>query len=241
METRKKRWRFRFILSRSFLYSLIVLIITIGYALLVAGLSLIINNFVSINNTLVTGVLIFLIALLFIPLRQRLDKVVNSIFFRTEQVLQERLQVFINEMTNLLEISKITKVLWQHIEQVLWPNGQHIFLYDSRINQYVAIPNPKNELTTDIRFLSNSKLIEKMVNEQSSIIVDLDQISSDLQSEQSLELVTSLTSTRAGDRSTSLNAPLKHLRTNSYYQYLEKDSRFAKVNWPKSVHPIPPG
>ena len=63
-----------YILSRGMLYGVLSVLISIGYALLVAGAALVLGRLFNAFGALATGLILFLMALAFNPLRERTQK-----------------------------------------------------------------------------------------------------------------------------------------------------------------------
>ena len=63
------RYKARGFYNKSLVYSIIGLIIVIGFALLVSGVTILINGYFGPINPLLLGLIVFILALLFFPLR----------------------------------------------------------------------------------------------------------------------------------------------------------------------------
>lgn len=97
----------RFVLSRGFLYALLSILIVLGYALLVSGLGMLMASVIEPGNPIIIGIAIFLLALIVNPLKHGLEKVLESVFFRGEQVYQERLGTFSGDLTNVVGLVEL--------------------------------------------------------------------------------------------------------------------------------------
>ncbi|WP_303773310.1 GAF domain-containing protein [Anaerolinea thermophila] len=168
-----------FIISRALLYGGMAVLIAVGYALLVSGLSLITGQVLNVNQPVLLGLVFFILALVFVPLRNSLQHAVDAVFFRGQQVFQERLQTFSGELTRAVELKAILNILRRYLEEALTPARLHIFVYDALSDQYVATATSDGKVTSDLRFAPSSPLVQMLVarrgpvmyNDQESIPV----------------------------------------------------------------------
>jgi len=159
--------------------------VAVGYALLVSGFGLIFNYLFNPNNPVFIGLIIFLIALVIMPLRQYLENALDVLFFRGRRAYQERLQTFSGELTNLVEISGIIKILRQYIEGSLMPSRLHIYVFDPLTDQYVSTPDIQGKITSDIRFSMTNALVKVLSDRKEPLyLADLAHLQPDLQPDQ---------------------------------------------------------
>ncbi len=161
-----------FVISRGVLYILLAVLIAVGYALLVAGLGLVFGNVLKPDSPLIAGLVIFLLALGLLPLRQRLERTLDVIFFRGERAYQERLKTFSGELTGAVELPQILSVLRQYIEQSLQPQRLHIFILDSFSDQYVAAKDTNGHSTSDLHFSRSSALVQMLNGRKSPLYIN---------------------------------------------------------------------
>ncbi len=174
-----------FVLSRAILYGLMGILVAVGYALVVSGIGVIFNNLLNPVNPIYTGLILFLVALVVMPLRQYLENALDLLFFRGRRAYQERLQTFSGELTNLVEVFGIIKVLRQYIERSLMPKRLHIYVFDPLTDQYVSTPGAQGKLTSDLRFSTNNALVKVLsARKESLFLVDLDHLQPELLSDQ---------------------------------------------------------
>jgi signal transduction histidine kinase len=158
-----------YIFSRAVLYAALTTLAVAGYALLVAGISLIFGSVIPANHPAIVGLMVFILALLLNPLKDRLQMVVDRIFFRGQRVYQERVQDFGRELNPAMEMTSITAMLRDFVAGSLNPNQFHIFVLDTFRDQYVATPDETGRPTTDIQFQSNSALPQLLSREAHSL------------------------------------------------------------------------
>ena len=141
-------------------YALLTILALSGFALLVSGLTLIFGQAFQVTNPIFLGGLVFLLALGLNPLRNRLQKFVDNVFFRGVQAYEERVRAFSREMTNTVELPVIVRILRQHITSSLLPEQLHTYIYDPINDQYSAAAGEDERPTSDIHFSTASPLIK---------------------------------------------------------------------------------
>jgi signal transduction histidine kinase/putative methionine-R-sulfoxide reductase with GAF domain len=157
---------------RGLVYSTLTVLVVAAYALLVSGLGSLFAIAMPYDNPYLIGVLVFVIAVFLDPVRTRLQALVDSTFFRGQRAYEERLRAFSHELTNALDLNTIGRVLREQISSSLVPDRLHIYTYDPLNDQYVALANGDGRPTSDIRFSSNSSLVQYFQKENIPLYLD---------------------------------------------------------------------
>jgi hypothetical protein len=142
------------------LYTILSILGAIGYAFLVSGLSLISGGILSVNNPLIIGFVIFGLALLFNPMRNRLQHLIDHAFFRGDQVYTDFIDEFNRSIDPSMELPEIGAKLRNLINKSLNPSQLHLFVLDNLRNQYIATPDESERPSTDIQFSEKSVIPE---------------------------------------------------------------------------------
>jgi GAF domain-containing protein len=161
-----------YIFSRALAYTVLTIMAAAGYALLVAGLTLIFGNYIILHNTYVTGIIIFLLALGLVPLRSFLQRSIDAVFSRSQAAYRLRLLAFGRELTRAMDLASIIKLLRTYVQENLNPVHLHIFTHDPLTEHYLAASDNTTtgfKPTSDLRFSSNSALVTTLVAQRSSI------------------------------------------------------------------------
>jgi len=183
--------RFRFLRAddlfrRGIMYAFLTFIVVIGYAILVSGLGLLFSNELPSNNAIIVGAYIFMIALLLEPLRTRLQKMVDNLFFRGERAFAEQLESFSHRLTTALDLATIGSVLREQINSTLSPDRIHVYTYDALNDFFYALAGSDGRTTSDIRFTATSPLAGYFSKERLPLYLDnTNELPSGLRSEQS--------------------------------------------------------
>ncbi|HLO30231.1 MAG TPA: GAF domain-containing protein [Anaerolineales bacterium] len=154
------------------IYSLLTVLVVTAYGLLVTGLALIFSIKMPLSNPYLIGGLVFVIAVFLDPLRTWFQILVDSTFFRGQRAYEERLRTFSHDLTNALDLHTIGRVLREQIASSLVPDRLHIYTYDSLNDQYAALANGDGRPTSDVRFSSNSSLVQYFQKEQIPLYLD---------------------------------------------------------------------
>jgi signal transduction histidine kinase len=166
------------------MYALLSILVLGGYALLVSGLTLIFGQAFKVNNPLFVGVLVLVLAFGLNPLRNRMQRFVDSVFFRGVQAYEQRIRDFSHEMTNTVDLKVIVRILRQHINSSLLPEHLHIYIFDPLNDYYSATAGEDGRPTSDIRFTTSSPLVKLLAKSNLAVFADEDSLPGDLKTEQ---------------------------------------------------------
>ncbi len=155
-----------YLVRQGILYATLSVLTIGGYALLVSGLSLIFGGAMQATHPLVIGTMVFLLALLLNPLRNRVQQAIDAIFFRGQRAYAEHLQTFTRELTAAPDLTSITRALHQRVAATLAPDRIHIYLYDPLSEQYTSTQGEDGRPSSDIRFGAQSPLAQHLHRER---------------------------------------------------------------------------
>ncbi len=160
-----------YILSRLVLYAALTTLTVLGYGFLVSGLVQIFGLAIDFSNPFLVGFMVFVLAALLNPVRMFLQRKIDTAFFRGRAIYRERQQAFGRELTQVMELGKITSLLRSYIDDSLQPSQLHVFIYDTLLGQYVGMPGEQGKPTTDVRFPASSALVQALSNRRDSIFI----------------------------------------------------------------------
>lgn len=161
--------RSQFYLSRAALYGLLSLMIICGYALLVGGLSLLLNWAANPPSAWVMGMIFCAVALAVNPLKTRLEQRINALLMRGQKAYVERLEAFSGDLTDVVSADAIVLKLRETLSATLQPSLLQIFLYDPLTDQYTARHEPGKG--SDLSFGSTSALVSALGQRRSPVRV----------------------------------------------------------------------
>ena len=166
------------------MYAFLTVLALGGYALLVSGFTLIFGQAFRVTNPLFVGILVFILALGLNPLRLRLQRFVDDVFFRGVQVYEQRFQAFSREITGTVELAVIVRKLRQQILGSLIPGQLHIFIYDPLNDQYASAAGEDGRPTSDFHFTPASPLVTLLQKSNIPISFEEDTLPPELKAEQ---------------------------------------------------------
>ncbi|MBN8639489.1 MAG: GAF domain-containing protein [Anaerolineae bacterium] len=144
------------ILSGAITYVVMMFGVIIGFFLLMLSMAIISSGYISANNPVLLALSVFLTAVFFNPLRQRLQERIDAIYFRQRIDYQARVEAFAQKLTTLTDLRSIVTELQMQIETALLPAQIFIFQPDTQSNDFVSA-------ATDVRFTPTSGLVERLL------------------------------------------------------------------------------
>lgn len=162
-----------YVIRRSLLYFSLTLMALASHILLSLALSLVLGEMISSNYPLLMGLSILAIVYLINPLRNFLQEKIDAVFFRSERAHQERLKIFTRELTNTTDLSSILRILRDQITVSLLPSQLHIYIYDPLNDQYIATADETKQITSDIRFASDSSVPLVLREDSLPLFIDM--------------------------------------------------------------------
>lgn len=163
------------LVSFSATYAIMATVITIGYALFVAGLNAIASALllarVSAANPVLVGLLAFILVLGFQPLRENLQRMLDSLFFQSDSEYQQRLGDFRHELTLAGSLDEVIRLLKEQIREGLLPTHTYVFLRDPHSGEFLAAGEGTRP-DTDIRFEPQSGIAHALSTTRDAIFLE---------------------------------------------------------------------
>ncbi len=159
-------------LSRLLLYVFLMVIIVVGYTLLVSGLTLVLYGSTFPARPLPIGIAVFVITVLVLPVRQRLQELVDFMFLRGKVGYQAQVKQFQAELSNQVSISAVISLLRKTIRETMIPSRVHIYILDPINEQFQAVAEEDGTSTSDLRFPVNHALVNALKERRHSITLD---------------------------------------------------------------------
>jgi len=146
------------ILSRSFSYGLLTLLIVGGYLLLVDLLGLLVGTSIGADNPVWVAFFVLLLILAFEPLRTRLQRAADSLFFRDRIDYRAELESYSHALGRLLSQSSVFAALASRVETALHPEQIVFYLYDTYEQQFAPLASTCQGRSEGIRFSADGGL-----------------------------------------------------------------------------------
>ncbi|MBZ0300347.1 MAG: hypothetical protein K8J31_11420, partial [Anaerolineae bacterium] len=150
------------VISKGITYFVMLIALVSGYALLVFSASLILTQAdgMPANNPLLIGVAIFLIALLFLPVRNLLQGQIDRIYFRQRHNFQIQVENFTHNIAQLRDIQQVARQFRETLSQTIAPTNLFAFMPDRETGRYIALGERQPD--TDIQFAADSGVLQAL-------------------------------------------------------------------------------
>ena len=120
----------RAVLIRSFFYSFLTIGLVVGYLGIVVLIEHVLKQRVGYTGPASGIIAILFIALVFLPLRDRLQSLIDKLFFREKSDYQKVTQQFSREITSLYDSSEIIRLVDATVERSIRTSGMTVKLLD---------------------------------------------------------------------------------------------------------------
>lgn len=144
------------LLAHSVTYAILLVTLVFGYFLLVLGAGLLVADVLPDNPVLI-AVALFLVSVLFIPIRGRLQAAVDRRFYRARRQYQILNEAFTEQLGSLSAIDDIIKGFRGTLQEGVSPSSVFLFLPRATGEEYIAFGRPFPE--SDITFAPDSGLV----------------------------------------------------------------------------------
>ena len=96
------------VISQGITYGIMLIGLILGYSLLVFGVSLVLMDNAPANNPLLIGAAIFFIAVVFLPVRNFLQRQIDRVYFRQRHNFQQHVEDFTQKITQSRSVQQIS-------------------------------------------------------------------------------------------------------------------------------------
>lgn len=149
--------------SAGLTYTLLLLALTIGYFLLVLAASLVTGGVLGANSPLLIAIVIFIMALAFLPLRDRVQAQVDRLYFKRQEHYQTELETFSRSVSVMSDLDSILATYRANLQQQVDPELITIFMLSRQTGEYLSDGQP----ATDIRFGAHGSLVSMLAGADS--------------------------------------------------------------------------
>ncbi len=145
------------ILTQTFTYGLMLFALVIGYFLIVLSSSLLVRRMVAADDPVFIAAIIFGLAVLFLPVRNAIQRRIDAVYFRRRIENQQYLETFSQQVSSLVSVSDIVRAYHHQLDEAVHPSSVFVFLPDRQSGDYAASADAGS--STDVRFAPDSPLI----------------------------------------------------------------------------------
>lgn len=152
--------------SQSITYLVLLVALVSGYFLLITGTSFLALERVP-DNPFYVAVTLFVVAVLFVPIRNRLQNRIDEIYFRRRTNYQDKLEEYSQELSSLNGYSEIIAEFRRLVGDAISPTHIFVFLPRGQGEEFVAFGDPHPE--TSIQFEANSGIADLLRKNDSPV------------------------------------------------------------------------
>src|SRR5258706_896133 len=165
------------VISEGMIYSALGIMVVLGYLLVTSAAFVLTNGVIQATNPIIIAVTLFIIAVVFTPARLRLERLVDTSFFRQRRAYESRLEQFARSLTQSVELNDTIARLKLQLDDTAAPKYLFIFLRNLATGEYLAYADPAAGLAqTDIHFSSDSPLVQVLEKGQPIIYIETRQM-----------------------------------------------------------------
>jgi signal transduction histidine kinase len=140
--------------SQSITYAVLLIAIVLGYALLVFGFAILTQDILQPTSPVVVAIMIFLIAIGFLPVRNAIQDRVDAIYYRKRYNFQRMAEQFSQELARADAHAALMIVARDEIQRALQPAHVVFFDLDRDAGEYIANPDTST-IATDVAFAAD--------------------------------------------------------------------------------------
>lgn len=154
-------------------YLVLTGLLILGYLLLTLGLSRLAVGALAADSPVVIALTVGVIVLLFNPARSYLRDSIDRLMFRKRRSYQQRSEAFSRSLTDAVNMGDILAAIKQELKETVSPSHVFLFVYDSRTQDYVALPAAgEDRPETDITFPHDGGLVKYLSEEQAALYLE---------------------------------------------------------------------
>ncbi len=144
------------VLSQSVTYAMLLFGLIVGYFLLTLGASMAALRVVP-DDPLIISLTLFSIAVLFVPVRTRIQSMIDTIYYRRRLNFQEISEEFARKLGSVSGYAETIREFKATVTRAISPTHVFVFLPTDEGEEFVAFGDPNPD--TDIRFEAKSGVI----------------------------------------------------------------------------------
>ena len=147
-------------------YAVLTVLVAIGYALIIALLRAVLSVPVRLDDPSLLTIFIVALVIGLDPLRHRVQRVVDRLFFRERVDYRAMLEGFSHDLTRTLDLGTILSALRERLGATLHPSRLSVFLYDDEARAYVEAEAP---VEAAHMFEADSLLVKRLEQESGAL------------------------------------------------------------------------
>ncbi|TEU19982.1 MAG: GAF domain-containing protein [Anaerolineales bacterium] len=126
------------VISRGLAYSILTVGVTAAYFLLIGLVGQLFAIASPASNPFILAIFVLILVVFMSPLRDRVQLLVDSVFYKDRQDYRSILQDFSRALTTILDLSHLLDVLVERVQDVLHAERAAVILLDQRTDYYIS-------------------------------------------------------------------------------------------------------
>ncbi|MFH1369073.1 MAG: HD domain-containing phosphohydrolase [Elusimicrobiota bacterium] len=124
------------IFERSTVYAVMIAVVTTIYLATIFVIENILKEFIGYSSLVARLLAALIIALTFLPLRTRIENLIDRVFFRTRYEYLGALKNFTDRLVLILELRQLMQTIVDNISQILQVNCVSLLVFDEDAKEY---------------------------------------------------------------------------------------------------------
>ena len=158
------------VLTQTITYGLMLFALIVGYFLIVLSSSLIVRRIVAADDPVFIAAIIFGLAVMFLPVRNALQRRIDAVYFRRRIQNQQYLEAFSQQVSSLVTVSDIVRAYQHQLDEAVHPSSVFVFLPDRQSGDYAA--SLEGDTNTDLRFAPDSPIIAYLSSSDDMLVFE---------------------------------------------------------------------
>jgi sigma-B regulation protein RsbU (phosphoserine phosphatase) len=126
------------VVRRSLIYTMLTAILASVYFVVVYGIGRLASRFIGRADLLFSLISIFVITLLFSPLRRRISSAIDRVFFKEDYNYRKILKRITHSISGMLSLDSLCSYLSIRVPEVLHASSGAVYLYDEMLENFHA-------------------------------------------------------------------------------------------------------
>jgi signal transduction histidine kinase len=126
------------VISRGLAYAILTVGVTAAYLLLIGLVGQLFAIASPASNPFILAIFVLILVIFVSPLRDRVQLLVDSVFYKDRKDYRSILQDFSRVLTTILDLSQLLNMLVERVQDVLHAERTAIILFDQRTDSYIS-------------------------------------------------------------------------------------------------------
>lgn len=149
------------VISRGVTYSILTIGVTAVYLLLIGLISQLLAIASPASNPFILAIFVLVLAIFISPLRDRVQRLVDRVFYKDRKDYRAILQDFSRSLTDILDLSHLLEMLMRCVQEALPTERVAIILLDQPTDCYIShkVKGIPKQITQMIRFSRENQVV----------------------------------------------------------------------------------